>query len=417
MKLSELDTAEIDRFMRPEARSLENPATPITSHTLGDLLGAVNPTPAGANVSAESALRHWLVFACIRVIAETLATLPLQVLKRDGEVSKQAFDHPLYRVLHDQPSSMLTSYAFREAWVAQSLLYGVGHSLIVREGSSASLLLTPPGVVKPKVGRIGRVYVVQYADGAEEVDAADLLVLPGLTLDGASGISVVLKAARDLIGESMATAEHSARFFSNGARVGGVLSTEQVLKDEAVARLKAQWQQTQGGTANAFKTAILEQGLKYQPVGMQADHAQLVETRKLLTEQISGAFRVPPLFIGSYERMTYANAEHNDLHFVKHCITPWCVKIEQEINSKLFGNDPKHFAKFNLRGLLRGDFKTQIESLVKGVQGGIYTPNEARGYLDLPEKDGGDTLFIQQNMSDLANLPKPGTEPPEPEPA
>jgi HK97 family phage portal protein len=411
-RFSDNDIAELDRvYWKREARSLENPSTPISTSTLGDLLGSVGPTPAGAHVTPATAMRHWLVFSCIRVIAETMATLPLQVLKRDGEISKQAYDHPLYRVLHDQPSSMLTSYAFREALVAQSILYGAGYAVIVRSGSSASLLLSPPGAVTPKVGRIGRVYQIKYVDGVEEVDASDLLVLPGLTLDGVSGISVVLKAARDLIGESMATSEHSSRFFSNGARIGGVLSTDNVLKDDVITRLRTQWQQTQGGTANAYKTAILEQGLKWQAVGMQSDSAQLVETRKLLTEQIAGAFRVPPLFIGSYERMTYANAEHNDLHFVKHCITPWCVKFEQELNSKLFGNDPQHFAKFNLRALLRGDFKTQIESLVKGVQGAIYTPNEARGYLDLPAIEGGDQLYIQQNMSPVDRLPDPGAEP------
>jgi HK97 family phage portal protein len=392
-----------------EARGLEDPSTPFTALALADLLGSVGPTPAGSNVSPESAMRHWLVFACIRVIAETLASLPLQVLKRRGEITDQATEHPLYRVLHDQPNSMLTSYAFREAWVAQSILHGVSYAVIVREGNTAALLLTPPGAIRPKSGFGGRLYQVTLTNGGtEDIDPSELLILPGLTLDGVSGISVVLKAARDLIGEAMATAEHSSRFFSNGARVGGVLSTEQTLKDDAIARLKAQWAATQGGTANAYKTAVLEQGLKYTPTGMQSDHAQLIETRKLLTEQIAGAFRVPPLFIGSYERMTYANAEHNDLHFVKHCITPWCVKIEQEINSKLFGGDRQHFAKFNLRGLLRGDFQTQTDSLVKGVQGGIYTPNEARGYLDLPRMEGGDKLFIQQNMIAVKSLPGSG---------
>jgi HK97 family phage portal protein len=399
---------------RTEVRSLENPATPIGAHSLAELLGAMPSTPSGARVSAETAIQFWAVSACIRVIAETIATLPLHVYKRDGEQDVIAYDHPLYSVLHDRPNSMLTSYAFHEALTAQAALYGNGYAAILTEAGRQSLMLTPPGAVTSEVRRVGLVYRLKFRDGWEELPASEIIHLPGLTLDGFTGMSTALKLARDLVGEAMATAEHSARFFSNGARVGGVLSTEQVLKDDAIARIRTQWQQTQGGTANAYRTAILEQGLKYQPTGMQSDNAQLVESREMQAEQVAGVFRVPPLFIGLYRRMTYANAEHNDIHFAKHCITPWCRKLEQEYRVKLFASDPKHRAEFNLAGLMRGDFKTQIESLTKGVQGGIYTPNEARGFLNLPKAEGGDKLFIQQNMADLTNLPDPNAKPPAP---
>ena len=186
---------------KPEARSIENPSTPITPGTLEALLGAMSPTPSGVKVSAETAIQFWAVSACIRVIAETIATLPLHVYRRDGEQDVIAYEHPLYSVLHDRPNSMLTSYAFHEALTAQAALHGNAYAAILTEAGRKSLMLTPPGAVTSEVRRSGLVYRVKFKDGYEELPSDQIIHLPGLTLDGFTGLSTALKLARDLVGD------------------------------------------------------------------------------------------------------------------------------------------------------------------------------------------------------------------------
>lgn len=388
------------RPKQPEVRSIENPTVPISAATTQDLWGDGLSTPAGQPVTVDSAIRQTVVFTCVRVLAESIAVLPWQVYKREQVGKSVARDHPLYVTLHDAPNTALTSFVWRETLMALALFYGNSYAWIQRRpDGSASLLLLPSPAVRVVQTPEGVFYEVRDVEGASRIAAKDMLHIPGLSLDGLNGISLVLKAGRDAISTAMAADEHTGRFFSNGARVGGVLSTDQVLSDIALARLKGSWGATQQGVANAYKTAVLEQGLKYQAVGLNSDHAQLVETRRLQTELIAGLFRIPPIFVGDYSQSHYANAEHSDLHFAKHTLSPWCSKIEQEVNKKLFADDPDHFCEFNMDGMLRGDFTTRMNGFAQGIQSGIYTPNEVRSMLNLPPKEGGDNLFIQQNMA------------------
>lgn len=412
--MSRFNAADIDALSAiwaGETRSIENPSTPISAATVQDLWGDGIATPAGPAVTVDSAIRQTVVFTCVRVLAESVAVLPWQVFERTDDGKQVAKNHPLYAVLHDAPNESLTSFVWRETLMANALFYGNAYAWILpRAGGGASLMLLPPPAVRPVSTERGLFYEVRDVSGAQQIPAADMLHIPGMSLDGVNGISIVLRAARDAISVAMAADEHTGRFFSNGARVGGVLSTDQVLNQAAIERLRVSWGSAQSGLANAYKTAVLEQGLKYQAVGMQADHAQLIETRRLQTELIAGVFRIPPIFVGDYSKSHYANAEHSDLHFVKHTLTPWLTKIEQEVNRKLFA-DSEFFCEFNVDGMLRGDFTTRMNGFAQGIQNGIYTPNEARAMLNLPPKDGGDELFLQQNMASTqaiaATEPKP----------
>lgn len=389
----------LDFFRRkPETRSLENPSVSISTATLADLWGAETPSAAGPTVNIDAALKQSVFWTCARVLTETIAALPWQVFEATTAGNVLAKDHALYPVLHDSPNEALTSFVFREVFIGHCLLWGNGYALILGEGDSRRLLLLMPNMVTARAEPSGLFYDVKMGDETTRYPASQIIHVPAFSLDGIKGLSSVLVGARNTIGEAIATQEHSSRFFSNGARPGGILSTEFELKDNAVARLRSQWDKLQGGLANAYRTAVLEQGMKYQPLAMQSDHAQLLETRRLLTELIAGAMRIPPMFVGDYSRMTYASAEQNDLHLAKHTLAPWLKRIEQEFNRKLFAGTA-FFCEFNLDGILRGDFKTRIEGLAKGVQSALYTPNEARAFLNLPPKPGGDELFIQQNMA------------------
>lgn len=399
-------------YFRRESRTIENPAVPISSASIMEFLGLAERDPSGVKVTVDSAIKQSVVWTCVRVLGETLASLPLQVFERTetGKILKR--DHPLYVTLHDSPNVQLTSFVFFETMVALASFYGNAYALIQRAGNRTNLWILPPSMVSWKATDAGLVYEIRYPDGTERVPAEDMIHVPGTSLDGLSGVSLVLKAGREAVGLAIAAELHSAKFFSNGARVGGVLSTDQALSDVALTRLKASWGAMQAGIANAYKTAVLEQGLKYQAVGMQSDHAQLVETRRLQTELIAGLFRIPPMFVGDWSQSHYANAEHSDLHLAKHTMSPWCKRFEQELNRKLFVDDPTHFCEFNLDGLLRGDFKTRTEGYARALGGpgaqGYMTVNEVRALENMPPIAGGEKLIDASPPPP----PKPGTPPP-----
>jgi HK97 family phage portal protein len=299
---------------------------------------------------------------------------------------------------------MLTAYMFRETGMMHYNVYGNWYALIVPgTAGDVSLLLIHPPLVTPRVTPQGMKYDVRTGDGKVTYDASQIVHIPGISFDGYRGISTVLHAAKEAIGVALAAEEHTARFFSNGARVGGVLQTDNILGDDVIRRLRQQFEMAQGGLANSYKWAILEQGLKYQATVMQSDQAELVETRKFQVEDLCRPFRVPPMFAGEYGKSTYSNMEQSDIHFAKHCINPICVKIQQELNRKLF-DDPEYFCEFDTEGLTQGDFATRMGGFAKAIQGAIYTPNEVRAKLNLPPLEGGDELYIQQNMSELDNL-------------
>lgn len=384
---------------------LENPGIPLSGASLVDLFGdGYGSTASSRLVNADTALRQTVVYTCVRVRAETMASLPLNVYKRTPN-KILAPEHPLFKTLHSTASGMLTSYMFRETGMVHHDVFGQWYALISRlPGGDVNLLLIYPPLVTPRVTPQGMKYDVRTGDGSVTYDAADMIHIPGMSFDGYRGISSTLHAAKEAIGVALAAEEHTARFFSNGARVGGVLQTDMVLNDEVVRRLRQQFEMTQAGLANAHKWAILEQGLKYQSTVMQSDQAELIETRKFQVEDLCRPFRVPPMFAGEYGKSTYSNMEQSDIHFAKHCVRPICRKIESELNRKLFANDPDYFCEFDLEELTQGDFATRMQGFSTGIQGAIYTPNEVRAKLGLPPDADGSKLYIQQNMSQIGQL-------------
>lgn len=387
-------------FPAPEKRdSLENPSTDIAKALTGYLDGPASA--AGPRVGLQSSLRQSVVVACIRVLSETIASLPWPVYKRTKAGKEIAREHPLYSVLHDSPNDNSTSFDFRETMVAQSCIWGRSHSIINRRPSSGtvSLIQTLPTLVRREFGPKGRLqYKLTFPGGVVETfPAEEMIDIRGLCLDGVTSIAPVLYVLREAIGQALAIEEHNSRFFSNGARPGGVLSADGALGDVARERIKIAWAQMQEGLANAYRTAILEGGLKYTPITMQSDHAQLQDSRRFQVEEICRPFRMPPVFVQDHTRSTFSNSEQQDVHFAKHTISPWCVRIEQEVNRKLFaGTD--FFCEFKLDGLVRGDFKARTEGYAKALGGpgaqGYMTVNEVRERENLPPIEGGDRLLM-----------------------
>ena len=232
-----------------------------------------------------------------------------------------------------------------------------------------------------------------------------MLLLPGLGFDGLVGYSPIAMA-KNAIGMAIACEEYGAKFFANGAAPGGVLEHPGTIKDPQ--RVRESWQSTFGGSGNANKIAVLEEGMKYTPIGISPEQAQFLETRKFQINEIARIFRVPPHMVGDLEKSSFSNIEQQSLEFVKYTLDPWVIRWEQSIQRSLLNSEEKkkYFAKFNVEGLLRGDYQSRMNGYAIGRQNGWMSANDIRELENLdriPAEDGGDLYLINGNMLPLQN--------------
>ena len=378
-------------------------ATIHDSKGLLDYLATGGQSLSGVSVNAKTAMKFAPVFACVRVLAESVGQLPFHLYEqREGSKTK-AIDHRLYSLLHDAPNSYQTSQEWREMMVAHLALRGNHYSYINRVRDEVrELLPLNPDSVKPKQDAdYNVVYEVRFADGTKDVlDAKDVLHVRLMSYDGLEGLSPITQA-RESIGLGMATEKFGSLLFKNGAKPGGILSTEQGLKQDQIDLIRSSWEATHSGNDNAHKAAILQGGLKWTAIGMTSDDAQFLETRKYQRSEIAGIFRVPPHMIGDLEKATFSNIEQQSLEFVTNTLMPWLTRIEQRVNMQLL--QPKergrYYAKLNQTALLRGDMKSRGEFYTKLQQVGALSPNEIRELEDMNPRVGGDIYLTPLNMA------------------
>lgn len=377
---------------------------------------AARATKSGATVNAQTALETSTALACARVIAEGLAQVPLKLFRsRPDGGSDLAKDHPVYALLYRRPNEWQTSYELREQMGLHLVLCGnfFAFKNIVR-GKLLELLPFDPGsVTVTRSDSLVLSYQVRLSNGSKmDVPAANMWHVRGPSWNGWMGLEGV-KLAREAIGLALATEEHAARMFSNGARVGGILSTDSTLKTEQVQELRKSWEETQGGNANAFKTAILWGGLKFQPSSQQNDHAQLIEQRKFQVEEVCRTFRVMPIMVGySDKTATYASSEQMFLAHVVHTLGPWYERVQQSAEVNLLTEQDRaagYYVKFIVAGLLRGAHKDRAEYFAKALGAGgspaWMTQDEVRS-LDELNPMGGDAARLP-NPTNIAPSPTP----------
>ena len=232
-----------------------------------------------------------------------------------------------------------------------------------------------------------------------------MLHIPGLGFDGLVGYSPIAMA-KNAIGMAIACEEYGAKFFANGAAPGGVLEHPGTIKDPQ--RVRESWQSTFGGSGNSNKIAVLEEGMKYTPIGISPEQAQFLETRKFQINEIARIFRVPPHMVGDLEKSSFSNIEQQSLEFVKYTLEPWLVRWEQSIQRTLFSPEEKkrYFAKFNVEGLLRGDYASRMSGYATARQNGWMSANDIRELENMdriPAEEGGDLYLINGNMLPLGN--------------
>lgn len=367
---------------------------------------------AGKTVTERSAMQMTAVYSCVRILAEAVAGLPLHLYKytKDGGKEK-AIDHPLYLLLHDEPNPEMSSFVFRETLMTHLLLWGNAYAQIIRNGKNEVIALYPLMPNKMTVDRDenGQLYY-SYLRSSEDAPTMkgstvilkpkDVLHIPGLGFDGLVGYSPIAMA-KNAIGMAIACEEYGAKFFANGAAPGGVLEHPGTIKDPT--RVRESWQSTFGGSGNANKIAVLEEGMKYTPIGISPEQAQFLETRKFQINEIARIFRVPPHMVGDLEKSSFSNIEQQSLEFVKYTLDPWVIRWEQSLMRALLSTDEKnqYFVKFNLEGLLRGDYQSRMNGYAIARQNGWMSANDIRELenLDLiPAEEGGDLYLINGNM-------------------
>ena len=377
---------------------------------------------AGLYVGPERALQTSAVWSCARLIAESIATMPIIMYRRLSDGGKErAPTHPLYSVLHDAPNSLMTAFAFKRTMMVHALLYGNGYAEIGDgpRGVIDHLTLLHPDTVRVEAIPGGIRYQVREGVGRERpVNAEDMLHLPGLSLDGVSGLSLVAYA-RESIGLALAAEGYSARFYSQNARPGGILQTPNKLNDDVAKRVKDSWEAAHAGLANAHRVAVLEQGLEWKQTGMTNQDAELIAQLDWSAADIARFFNVPLHMIQLMTKTTSwgSGIEEMGIEFVTYTLLPWMRNWEQLIQQRLILAPQTYFAEFLVDSLMRGKLNDRYAAYAIGINNSWLNPNEVRRFENMNPIPGGDEYRGPLNMAPLGENAS-GAEPePSPFPA
>ena len=390
-------------FMTP-VKAASNDA-PVNADVIRAML-ADNQAASGVHVTPESAMRSSAVFACVRVLAETVASLPLITYRRQTRGKDRAHDFYLYPILHDTPNPEMTSFTFRETLTAHVALWGNGYAEMQLDGAGRVTALWPllPNRTMPERLGNGTLIYKTFVPGTgyRGLSADRVLHVRGLGMNGVLGLSPIAQA-RNAVGLSLATEEFGGRVFGNGSMPGVVLKYPGNLTDEQYDAAQASWQAAHGGLSNAHRVAILEGGIEAERLGIPNDDAQFLETRKFQVEEIARVFRVSQHLIGYLERSTNNNIEQQSLEFVIYTMLPWFSRWEQEISRSILLERERreYYAEFLIDSLLRGDTATRYEAYGKAIASGWMNRNEARERENMNPGDPALDKFLEPlNMAE-----------------
>ena len=370
---------------------------------------------SGKIVNERTAMQTTAVYSCVRILSEAIASLPVHLYRYTDTGKERVYNHPLYYLLHDEPNPEMTSFVFRETLMSHLLIWGNAYAQIIRDGGGRVLGLYPLLPDKVEVDRDGKgeLYYVynRYSDenpnfgeyGRVYLAPEDVLHIPGLGFDGLVGYSPIAMA-KNAVGMTLACEEYGAGFFENGATPGGVLEHPGVLKDPA--KVRESWHAVYGGSKNAGKVAVLEEGMKYQQIGIPPEEAQFLETRKFQVDEIARLYRIPPHMVGDLDKSSFSNIEQQSLEFVKYTLDPWVIRWEQSLQKALLLPQEKreYFVKLNVDGLLRGDYQSRMTGYSVGRQNGWLSANDIREMEDMnpiPAEEGGDLYLVNGNLCKL----------------
>lgn len=404
----------IAQFFGFEKKSAGSIRIGTPDELLAELFGQAN-SKSGQTVNVRTALEVTTVLGCARVIAEGIAQSPWKLFKRDNVSGRiEARGHSLFNLLHRKPNPWQTSFEFREQIAFHLVLTNNAYVFLNRSvrGEILEMFAYEPGqVTVTRNNDMSLSYAISVADGGRRpIPVSNMWHIRGPSWNGYLGMDAV-NLARNAIGLSLATEEFGSSLFANGARPGGLLSTDQPLGPEIIEQIRKQWQAANSGGGNAMKTAMLHSGLKWQALSYNADEAQFNETQKRVTQNICAAFRVNPIMVMQTEgTATYASVEQMFLAHLTHTLMPWYERIEQSAEVNLL--TPKeqregYYTKLEAKGLMRGTAKERAEFSQIMRQNGAITVNEWRESEDMPRSTDPEA----DKLVPAANLYGPKTEP------
>lgn len=374
-------------------------------------LSSQGMTESGVQITEHSAINIPTVYACVRVLAESMACMPLIVYARGEKGKSEAENHPLYHILHDEPNKEMTSFTYRETMIAHLSLWGNSYSEIQYNYAGQPCALWP---LRPDWMNVGRdaqgILVYTFTSpytGVRHLDPAQVLHIPGLSFDGLVGKSPIA-IQREALGLSQAAQDYAARFFGNDSAPGGYLQTAAPMTDEKkkIDMAKA-WVDAHSGH-NQHKIAILDGGLDYKSIALNAEDAQLLATREYERSEIAGWFRVPAHLIGDLTHATFSNVENLGIQFGTYSLLPWAVRLEQGFNRSLFPTY-KYFVKFKMDAFMRGDTPSRYAAYAVARQWGWFSANDVLRLEDMnPLPDGkGDIYMMPMNMIPAGQIAVP----------
>lgn len=366
---------------------------------------------SGVHVTEVSAMRVAAVYSAVRVISETIGSLPLNMYRRrDDGGRERAPTHPLQILLHDRPNSWQTAQEFREMLTEHALLRGAGYAFINWRSRDSNIVdelipLNPDRIRVEQAPDMTLRYSVTRADGTTlELQQDEVFAVRYRTRDGVQPIGVI-ESGRDSIGVAYATQEYAARFYRNDATPGVVLKHPGKLSKEAADRLKDNWNNAYASSGNARRTALLEEGMAIERLSVSAEDSQFLETRQFQRSEIAGLFRVPPHMIGDLTRATFSNIEQQGLEFLSYCILPWITRWEQSIVRDLVTAPNIYFPKLSPEAILRTDLKSRYDAYAVGRNWGWLSVNDIRAIEDLNPIDNGDVYLQPLNMTAAGTPP------------
>lgn len=368
-----LDVVETD--LAQVRASLENPSTPLSA------FDTESKTVAKIPVTEHGSLSIAAVFACVKVISETMALMDLEVYKKTGKFKQYDPTHPINRILRD-PSQKYNRFQWMQATSAHILLWGNAYSKIVRNrfAEPIELRILQPDDVTVKINERGRLFYEWHAGNESEIIMPEnILHFKNLTTDGLLGIGPV-RVQRENLSNSMAKQQHEGAFYANGAKASGILMTPGTMGNKERSNLTGSFEKANEGAKNRFKTIVLEEGVKYQQLTIPQNDAQFLESKNFDRSEIAGWFRVPPFKIGYMDNANYSNMEAQERSFARDAIVPQAMNMQQELDRKLFFDDERDFysSQFNIDDITKGDMKTRYDAWNTGIQAGFLTPREVR---------------------------------------
>lgn len=389
----------LNKFIEIKNSNFANP-----QEWLKTMLNGSSKSASGVNVSAKESLQVSAVYACVKIIAETVAFLNCSLYRRLPKGKSKANDHSLYNILHNMPNKETISFDFWVMLIVNLLLTGKGFAYIKRNGNGAILELwnIPSKNVAIYRNEVTEELFYEVTQGDKKVIyyPENILHVKGMRFDDNDNSLDPIRLARDSLGLGLALEEYASKYFGNGAQVGGIVEYPESMSDIAFERFKDEFNKNYRGVVNSNKIMFLESGAKFNTITNKPDESQAIESRQFQIIEICRFFNVPPHKIMDLTHATFSNIEEQNIDFVISCISPMCVRLEQTIYKDLLSifDRRKYFAKFNTNALLRGNTEARRNYYNTMIQNGVMSPNDVRELEDMNEYDGGDVYMVNGNM-------------------